>query len=127
MLLREYDRYPVMWHWLTLAVRFWLKAVKLPSTEFVHKTLKDDVGLMLDGCKDCWSYHLLSALSKLGLVASDQWCPRRSTHPLAVDSILVLTMDEKAVQEALQKRFAEVWDRVDVGTNLASMQAQLPF
>ena len=116
MLLREYDRYPVMWHWLTLAVRFWLKAVKLPSSELVHKTLRDDVGLMLDGCKDCWSYHLLSVVSKLGLVAPDQWCPRRSTHPLAVDSILVLTMDEKAVQEALQKRFAEVWDRVDVET-----------
>jgi hypothetical protein len=115
MLLREYDRYPIMWHWLTLAVRFWLKAVKLPSSELVHRTLKDDVGLMLDGCKDCWSYHLLSALSKLGLVAPDQWCPRRSTHPLEVDSILELNMDEKTVQEALQQKFDEVWDGVDVG------------
>ena len=115
MLLREYDRYPVMWHWLTLAVRFWLKAVKLPSSELVHRTLQEDVGLMLDGCKDCWSYHLLSALSKLGLVAPGQWCPRRSTRPLDVGSILELTMDEKTVQEALQQKFDVVWDGVDVG------------
>ena len=46
------------------------------------------------------------------LSAPDQWCPRRSTHPLEVDRILELTMDEKAVQEALQQRFAEVWDRL---------------
>jgi hypothetical protein len=114
MLLREYDRYPVMWHWLALAVRFWLKAVKLPASELVHKTLRDDVSLMLDGCKDCWSFHLLSALSKLGIVDADQWCPRSSAQRPELASILGLALNEEDVRKALQQKFDEFWEGVDV-------------
>ena len=60
--MREFGRYPVMWHWVALATRFWIRAIKMGSQKLVCKTLRADIELMLTGCKKCWSYYLLQSL-----------------------------------------------------------------
>ena len=40
MLMREFGRYPVMWHWVALATRFWIRAIKMGSQKLVCKALK---------------------------------------------------------------------------------------
>ena len=115
MLLRELDRYPIMWHWLALAVRFWVRAVKMPTTRLVRKTLTDDIRLMLSGCTHCWSYFLLKALTTIGMLEERAWWPASSGSSFTVEHILSLVPQEADVRAALQVRFDEVWTQV--GTN----------
>lgn len=108
LLLREFGRYPIMWHWIALAVRFWVRAVKMADTELVHKTLKADIGLMLSGCQKCWSYYLLSTLSRLGIVDAQVWSATASQAP-SVDNVLQLDIQESAVRDALKEQFDKFW------------------
>jgi hypothetical protein len=56
-----------------------VQADKLTSQQQQHKlaarALRDDVRLMLQGCKDCWTYKVLHTLSKLGCIQQAAWQP----------------------------------------------------
>ena len=89
MLMREFGRYPVMWHWVALATRFWIRAIKMGSHKLVCKALRADIELMLAGCKKCWSYYLLQSLTIVGVVQASDWSPSGTSH-VTVDSIMAL-------------------------------------
>ena len=109
MLLREFGRYPIMWHWLVLAVRYWARAVKLPSTSLVRKTLNEDIQLMLNGCTRCWTFHVLKALTTIGLLEERMWLPAANSPQPTVESILALELREADVRAQLIGRFDQVW------------------
>jgi len=111
VLMREFGRYPVMWHWVALATRFWIRAVKMGADRLVHKTLKADLELMLSGCKTCWSYYLLRSLTVIGVVQAKDWTPGQR---VTVDSIMALNIQEADVRESLKQLFDKAWEDVDL-------------
>ena len=113
MLMREFGRYPVMWHWVALATRFWIRAIKMGSQKLVCKTLRADIELMLTGCKKCWSYYLLQSLTIIGVVQASDWSPG-GTGNVTVDSIMALDIQEKVVRESLKQMFDKCWEDVDL-------------
>ena len=113
MLMREFGRYPVMWHWVALATRFWIRAIKMGSHKLVCKALRADIELMLAGCKKCWSYYLLQSLTIVGVVQASDWSPSGTSH-VTVDSIMALDIQEKVVRESLKQMFDKCWEDVDL-------------
>lgn len=113
MLMREFERYPIMWHWVALATRFWNRARKMDAQRLVHKTLRADIELMLTGCKKCWSYYLLHSLTTIGVLQASAWSPSQP-HNATVDSILALDLQEAVVREHLKQLFERVWENVDL-------------
>ena len=113
MLMREFGRYPVMWHWVALATRFWIRAIKMGSHKLVCKALRADIELMLAGCKKCWSYYLLQSLTIVGVVQDSDWSPSGTSH-VTVDSIMALDIQEKVVRESLKQMFDKCWEDVDL-------------
>ena len=103
----------VMWHWVALATRFWIRAIKMGSQKLVCKALKADIELMLAGCKKCWSYYLLQSLTIMGVVQASDWSPSGISH-VTVDSIMALEIQEKVVRESLKQMFDKCWEDVDL-------------
>ena len=105
VLYRDLHRLPVMYHWVVLAVRWWTKLSDSRDDE--PKTLascvwREDVSLALEGCRDCWSYHVLHTLCSLQLIASD-WRQR----PL--EWVLQQRWEESEVKAALAALFKARW------------------
>jgi hypothetical protein len=105
LLLHDFQRHPVMWRWVSLAVRLWEKlsdpeeAGKLSAT-----ALRGDVKLMLQGCRDCWSFKLLDTLSDIGVLERTAWQPQQLSCP-TVTAVLNLNFTEKQVKKVLQERW----------------------
>jgi hypothetical protein len=107
LLLHEYGRCPVMWQWIKLAVRFWNRLSE-PASEnkLAGQALRGDVGLMLSGCKQCWTYKLLSTLTTLGVLSQQQWQPGGGVQ-VQVHDILALQFVEDGVVSRLEQRWQE--------------------
>jgi hypothetical protein len=98
LLLAEFGRYPIMFHWVKLATRFWLKLTAQPEA-VAGRALQADVQLMLQGCKACWSYQLLDTWSDLGVVQRQQWLP--GSPGITVQGVLALQPEPDDVLAAL--------------------------
>jgi hypothetical protein len=101
LLLWEYNRYPIMWHWVKLAARFW---GKLTAADAVDKlsgiAMRADIQLMLSGCQQCWVFKFLDTLSCLGIITRDVWQPGPGRQ-LSVAGIMGIQVTEEAVATAL--------------------------
>lgn len=109
ILLAEYGRYPIMWHWIALATRWWVRLTGMNADRLAYRAFKDDIRLMLDGCKDCWTFKLLDTLTHMGIVQASQWKPNNGSQ-VTVDTILQLCISETAVVDALQSLFDSTWN-----------------
>jgi hypothetical protein len=69
--------------------------------------LRDDVRLMLQGCRDCWVFKLLDTLSDLDVVQREAWQPQPHQWP-TVSSVLDAIPTEKQVKEQLQERWDDI-------------------
>ena len=107
LLMCDFARYPISYHWVALAVRWWdTLLLEDNSGRVATRALRDDVQFMLFRCTDCWSYRLLHTLTELGVLAREQWDPA-VTLGLQVADILQLPFTEQQVKLALQAR----WDK----------------
>ena len=111
VLYRDLHRLPVMYHWVVLAARWWTKLSDSRDDEprsLASCVWREDVSLALEGCRDCWSYHVLHILCSLQLLDSD-WRQR----PL--DWVLSQRWEESAVQAALAGLFRSRWQGLLAG------------
>lgn len=126
LLLLDFARLPLVWRWVALATRLWCKLVSASHADKLSaRALRDDVRLMLRGCKDCWVYKWLDTLSSLGVVDRCMWVPTRVSCP-TVGAVLGLAVTEKAVKEVLQSKFVQVLADAQVGVNISHMADTLP-
>jgi hypothetical protein len=59
VLMQDFKRRPIMHHWVLLAAR-WLMALNCMSVDrLAHCAWVADIDLMLDKCRECWTYKLL--------------------------------------------------------------------
>jgi len=68
----------------------------------IHKALRADIKLMLAGCMKCWSYYLPQNITIMGVVQASNWSPNW-TGKATVDSILIVSIQEKVVHESLEQ------------------------
>ena len=45
----------------------------MSPSRVAHQALLADVDRMLNGCQDCWTYHFLLAMERLGVIQAPQW------------------------------------------------------
>lgn len=89
VLLRDFQRTPVMFRWVVFAARWFTRVAAMTPTTLSHNVLRADIQLALDGCTQCWSYYFLSTAGQLNLIRSREW--DASLDPAVhVDSILRL-------------------------------------
>lgn len=111
VLYRDMHRLPIMYHWVVLAVRWWTKLSDSRDDEprsLAGCVWREDVSLALEGCKDCWSYHVLRTLCSLQLLDSN-W----QQQPL--EWVLEQRWEESAVQAALAGLFCSRWQDLLAG------------
>jgi hypothetical protein len=107
LLLHEYCRYPIMWQWVKLAVRFWNR-LRAPGSEhkLAGQALRGDVELMLSGCQQCWAYKFLNTLTALGVLAHEEWQPGGEGQ-LQVCDILAIQLCEEDVVGRLEDKWED--------------------
>jgi hypothetical protein len=105
LLLHDFHRIPVAYHWVALAVRWWCSLTAEENHDkLAAKALRSDVWFMVSGCTDCWSYKLLNALTVLGVL--DRGCWDRSVNAaIRAPDVLAVRLNEKHVKEQLRRRF----------------------
>lgn len=102
-LLKEFKRQPLQLHWLTLALRFWNNLRNMDTDRPAHAAFAADVALMLKGCKQCWSYMLLNALTTIGALQREHWVGASAA------SLLQLSLCEREVVERTLQHYDSVW------------------
>jgi Reverse transcriptase (RNA-dependent DNA polymerase) len=108
LLLHDFLRLPTLWRWVCLAVRLCTKLTGPAAHDKLSaKALREDVRLMLQGCKDCWVFKLLDTLSDMGVVQREAWQPHDHQWP-TVSSVLSIIPTEKHVKEELQARWDDI-------------------
>jgi hypothetical protein len=126
LLLQDFGRMPLLWRWVALATRLWCKLVSAPHADKLSaKAMREDVRLMLRGCKDCWVYKWLDTLSSIGVVDRHVWSPTRQSCP-TVQAVISLAITEKAVKEVLQSRFVQVLADAQADTSMSYMADTAP-
>jgi hypothetical protein len=105
LLLHDFARYPIAFHWVALAVRWWCTLTAEDNQDkLAAKALRSDVWFMVSGCTDCWSYKLLNTLTVLGVLHRDSW-DRTVNAAIRVTDVMALQLNEKHVKEHLRRRF----------------------
>jgi hypothetical protein len=105
LLLHDFARFPIAYHWVALAVRWWCTLTAEDNKDkLAAKTLRSDVWFMVSGCTDCWSYKLLNTLTVLGILDRNRW-DRTVNAAIRVTDVLALQLSEKQVKEQLRRKF----------------------
>jgi hypothetical protein len=105
LLLHDFARYPIMYHWVALASRWWCSLMAPDQQDkLAARALRSDVWFMRAGCTDCWAFKFLDTLSELNVVDRHRW--DSSVNPaVTVEQVLQITVCEKQVKRALRERF----------------------
>lgn len=107
VLYRDMYRLPVMYHWVALAVRWWnrMSAARGDAlSSMACCAWLEDVKLALAGCRDCWAYHLLATMDRLGLLEAG-WQQK------ALDWVQALRWEEADVKRAVAQVFLARWQQ----------------
>jgi hypothetical protein len=90
---KDLHRIQVMYHWVTLAVRWWNKmsAARQGLRPMACCAWVEDVKLAVAGSTVCWSSHILRTMQCLGLL-DPGW------RQLPLESLLALSWQEPAMQ-----------------------------
>jgi Reverse transcriptase (RNA-dependent DNA polymerase) len=131
VLMRDFNRAPVMHHWVVLAARWFMTLRQMSSDRLAHCAWVADIELMLDGCCGCWTYKLLNTMSYLGVIDRATIWDQDDRVIIDKHGIMHLQLLPKAVIFALHQRMAMRWtelhpdpraapsDRVEMCTHAA--------
>jgi exonuclease III len=116
VLMRDFGRRAISWHWIKLATRWWCRMRAMDEHKLARHAFLADIALMLEGCKDCWTYAFLCVLTHLGVVTRQQWCPGSVPPGTDASSVAGITgIDEASVVHAIHDANMQAWsDAVDV-------------
>ena len=118
VLLRDFNRTPVMHHWVLLAARWFMALKYMPSDRLAHCAWLADIELVLAGCRDCWTYKLLHTMSLLGVIDRNTWDPGINAL-VTRHSIMELQLLPKNIKHALQNRMVMRWAAMHVDPRTA--------
>jgi exonuclease III len=107
VLLRDFNRTPVMHHWVLLAARWFMTLKYMSCDRLAHCAWVGDIELMLEGCQDCWTYKLLHTMTLLGVIERNMWDPKRAQR--SKHDIMSLQLLPKSIKLSLAKRMALRW------------------
>jgi hypothetical protein len=105
-LYKEMGREPLMLQWLVLAARLWNNMCDKDQGAILHSAFKDNVVLMLNKSRDCWSYHFLKAMHTIGILQRQVWNGDLAT----ANAIMELRFREEQVKEAATAFFDKQWN-----------------
>jgi hypothetical protein len=105
VLMRNLHRSLVIHHWVVLAARWWERLRVMPVGRLARAVWRSDVQLALNGCTNCWAYHMLSTMERLGVVERDAWRARG----VSVASVCTLELDAASVSAALARLVKDRW------------------
>lgn len=127
-LLKEFDRYPIMVHWIKLLARFWNRMSALardPSAaqRLLPNAFLADVELMLSGCQNCWVAKTLTVLTTLGLTSQAQWGP---SYNRTAQQVIAIEFDEDEAEAAARRHFDRVWRHLPADPRTAPSNQVVP-
>lgn len=113
VLLRDFQRTPLLFQWVTLAARWFVRvAADTSADSLAHNVLLDDLHMVVvHGCTQCWSFSFMSAMQHLNLVRRSEW--DAGVNPsIQVPTILALAkrFSEKHVTWALLRCLRLRWN-----------------
>ena len=108
VLMRDFNRRPIMHHWVLLAARWFMTLKCMAHDRLAHCAWIADIDLMLGGCRNCWTYNLLHTMSLLGVLARTLW-DRRANSVIDRQCIMQLELVPKTIILALRGRMASRW------------------
>lgn len=47
----------------------------MDSNRLAHQAWLGDIQLMLNGCTECWAFHMLTVLQRLAVISDADWRP----------------------------------------------------
>jgi hypothetical protein len=106
--MRDFNRMPVMHHWVLLAARWFMTLKCMSGDRLAHCAWVADIDLMLAGCRTCWTYQLLHTMSLLGVLSRSAW-DRRTNSVIDRQCIMQLQLMPKAIKLALHGNMASRW------------------
>ena len=115
VLLRETHRASLPCRWLSLAASWWAKLADMEPARLAHQVWLSDIDLMLHGCTNCWTYHLLKGLEEIGFVSGNQW--RSGAPGVTVDFVRSITITKEEVMQAALRYQAAHWHAVIAASN----------
>jgi hypothetical protein len=122
VLLRDFNRLPLSYRWVVLASRWFVKLQDMDVGRLAYNVWVADIELMLDGCRQCWTYMLLQTLTILEVVPSSAWDPAVNTSISKAD-VMQICLVEEVVQNSLQRRFSSRWVGLHPNPRLAPQAA----
>jgi len=90
-----------------------------PEHRLAHQAWLSDIQLMLDGCRQCWTYKLLTTMEQLHVINASQW---RGPNVSSSD-IQKLTFAPAAISAALSKLLQNNWITAVAGQAYADPRA----
>jgi Reverse transcriptase (RNA-dependent DNA polymerase) len=108
VLMKDFNRVPIMHHWVLLAARWFMTLTCMSADRLARCAFVADIDLMLNGCRNCWTYKLLHTMSLLGLLARTEW-DRRANSVVDRQCILQLQLVEKSIEIAMRGKMVARW------------------
>ncbi len=108
VMLRDFNRRPLANRWVKLACRWWTNLADMDATRVARMAWMSDILLMVEGCKFCWTYKLLSTLTALNVLPASSWDPEVNSD-VTVDMVACLGFEEKDVVRAMDAAAASRW------------------
>ena len=118
VLLRDFNRKPIMHHWVLLAARWFMTLKYMSDDRLAHCAWVADIDLMLRGCRNCWTYKLLHTMSLLGILNRTAW-DRRANSVIDRQCIMQLQLVPKIIKLALRSMMASRWADMHVDPRTA--------
>jgi hypothetical protein len=98
-----------------LAASWWAKLADMEPARLAHQVWLSDIDVMLHGCTNCWTYHLLKGLEEKGFISGNQW--RSGAPGVTVDSVKSITITKEEVMQAALRYQAAHWQAVIAASN----------
>ena len=108
VLMRDFQRTPIMHHWVLLAARWFMNLKCMSDDRLAYCAWVADIDLMLSGCRDCWTYYLLHTMSLLGVLDRTMW-DHRANSVVDRQCIMQLQLVPKNIKLALRAKMASRW------------------
>ena len=109
VLLRDFNRCPVMHHWVILAARWFMALKCMSSDRLAYCAWVADIELMLDGCRVCWTYKLLHTMSLLGVIDGPTVFDQTGRVLLDKQGVMLLQLPPKSIKMALRQKLDMRW------------------
>ena len=107
MVLREFHRVSLPYRWTLLSVSWWEKLKAMHPSRVAYQAWQADIDLALKGCKDCWCFHFLLAMERLGVIHDTQWRFGMATTDRT--GIMGLNISRHVVHTALMASLRAHW------------------